>query len=468
MSKNLASLRAMDSREFSPYLAELIGSTLLSVSIGLGVSTATYPAVTNGVMFGALNYSFAPISGGHFNPAITVSAYLCGILEQTAAAMYIVAQVCGYFIGACVAQIILPSELGAPGPGSGHSVTSAFCAELIFTFLLVFVFLNVAVADAVQPNSYYGLAIGMVITAANFAAASISGAVFNPAMAAGLALREAFSQPACLSTLWLYILGPMLGCTLASGTFYLMEDMSVTPRAKGRGSNVAAALSEFMGAAFFATVTSLSVQQTEFRAVPAGCVLVALVFTGQQWSGSHFNPAVTTAVWLRGNLSSATAFLYIVVQLFGSLLGTLLAAAFTHASPVARPGPIYTQLGAMMAEMVFTTIVIVVFLSVTTVDTDHHNSYYGLAVGFCFMASSMCAEAVSGGVLNPAFATGLAMVDLMFNSSDSLDDLWIYWAGPLLGSGGASLVFRFVFQDEFVSAARPEHSNYSEIAYLGP
>ncbi|CAB4244326.1 Glycerol uptake facilitator or related permease (Major Intrinsic Protein Family) [Methylacidimicrobium sp. AP8] len=127
------------------------------------------------------------LSGGHYNPAVTLGAWLRGRCPAQDVLPYFlpywIAPVAGAVLGSVAAQAIKGSSsvtrmAVAAGP--------AFLAEFLFTLALVYVVLNSATAKATAGNSFYGLAIGITVMVGASAVGSISGGAFNPAVAVGL------------------------------------------------------------------------------------------------------------------------------------------------------------------------------------------------------------------------------------------------------------------------------------------
>ena len=110
----------------------------------------------------------------------------------------------------------------APAPGRRRRVAAALLVELLFTFALALVVLNVATAAKTEGNSFYGLAIGFTVVVAAFAGGPISGGAFNPAVGIGPTLVHAPAGRS-LATLWLYIVGPLAGGALAAVVFQVQE-----------------------------------------------------------------------------------------------------------------------------------------------------------------------------------------------------------------------------------------------------
>src|SRR4051794_15635667 len=124
------------------------------------------------------------ISGGHFNPAVTTAVLVRGRMPLADLPGYLIAQVVGGLLAAGVSRIAFdrpPAAFSA----TGRALVAAFVVELLFTFALGFVVLNVATSRSHPNNSFYGLAIGFTVLAGAVAVGSVSGGVFNPAVALG-------------------------------------------------------------------------------------------------------------------------------------------------------------------------------------------------------------------------------------------------------------------------------------------
>ncbi|HEX7428760.1 MAG TPA: aquaporin, partial [Mycobacterium sp.] len=98
---------------------------------------------------------------------------------------------------------------------SGHILVAAFVVELLFTFALCHVVLNVATSKHHPDNSFYGLAIGFTVVAGAFAVGAISGGAFNPAVSLGAAVMGLFAWP----TLWVYVLAQVVAGVAAGVSF---------------------------------------------------------------------------------------------------------------------------------------------------------------------------------------------------------------------------------------------------------
>jgi aquaporin Z len=205
------------------YVTELIGTFFLVFTIGMVViagSAAAPLAIGSALM--VMVYMGGHISGGHYNPAVTTGVYLRGAMEKGDVLPYIAAQLFGAWLAAGVVQLIT-GETFAPAPGAGYGVIEAGLAEILFTFALVLVVLNVATAKATEGNSYYGLAIGFTVMVGAYAVGGVSGGAFNPAVGTGPIIVDAFAGDGSFGNLWLYWVGPLLGGLGAAAVFRLQN-----------------------------------------------------------------------------------------------------------------------------------------------------------------------------------------------------------------------------------------------------
>jgi aquaporin Z len=102
---------------------------------------------------------------------------------------------------------------------TGHTLVAAFVVELLFTFALCFVVLNVATSKSHPNNSFYGLAIGFTVMAGAFAVGAISGGAFNPAVTFGAATMGMFAW----STLWVYLVAQLIAGAAAGAVFLALN-----------------------------------------------------------------------------------------------------------------------------------------------------------------------------------------------------------------------------------------------------
>ena len=206
------------------YLTEFIGTFFLVLTIGLTVLNGTALApLAIGCSLMVMVYMGGHVSGGHYNPAVSLAVLLRGKMASVAEFTgYIVSQVAGALVAALVVRVITGRTF-APAPAPDASAIPALLIEILYTFALALVVLNSAASAKTHGNSFYGLAIGFTIVVAAFAGGPISGGAFNPAVGIGPILVDASVSGGTMANLWLYIIGPLAGGALAATVFGLQE-----------------------------------------------------------------------------------------------------------------------------------------------------------------------------------------------------------------------------------------------------
>jgi len=192
---------------------EFIGTFFLSLTI---CTAAVYGSAGDYAPFGiaatlmVMIYAGGHISGAHYNPAVTFSIYLRGACEKDEVLPYIVSQV----IAAVSAAIVVESLLfpDALSPEMADLGTDAIVAELLFTFALAYVILNVATTESTSGNGYYGAAIALVVLAGAITVGSISLASFNPAVTSALIV----SGKLALADSWMHFVPQFVGAIMAT------------------------------------------------------------------------------------------------------------------------------------------------------------------------------------------------------------------------------------------------------------
>ena len=201
----------------APYLVEFTGTLFLTLVVSLtGKSTVTGQApIAIGLMLAAMIYMGGHVSGANYNPAVSMAVLVRGKLGVPQFAGYVVVQVLGALCAARMGALAIGAEnTPLPQPGADVMTGHAFLMEFLFTYALAAVVLNVATTVSTEGNSFYGLAIGVTVTAGAYAAGPVSGAAFNPAVATGL-----FAVHETTKYFWLYWVGPLSG-GLAAGLFF--------------------------------------------------------------------------------------------------------------------------------------------------------------------------------------------------------------------------------------------------------
>ena len=201
------------------YLTEAIGTFFLVFTVGLCVNehVALAPFAIGSALM-VMVYAGGPISGGHYNPAVSFAAWIRGALPTKELLPYWGAQ----FAGGVLAAFLTYKFTGDPlhvAPAADASWMKALTGEVIFTFALAYVVLNVATAKAAAGNSYFGLAIGLTVMVGAAAVGGISGGAFNPAVGLAPALFELVLGKSVSSMAWIYAAGPLLGAAGAAFAF---------------------------------------------------------------------------------------------------------------------------------------------------------------------------------------------------------------------------------------------------------
>lgn len=198
------------------YLTEAIGTFFLVLTVGLTVLSGTeFAPLAIGSSLMVMVYMGGHISGGHYNPAVTLAVWMRGKLPGADVGPYMLSQIVGALLAALLVLPMAGSTF-APAPAPDAGLAAALLAEVLFTFALCLVVLNVATDEATAGNSYYGLAIGFTVVVAAFAAGGISGGAFNPAVGIGPIVVSALLGGGSFANLWLYLVGPLAGGALAA------------------------------------------------------------------------------------------------------------------------------------------------------------------------------------------------------------------------------------------------------------
>ncbi|MCW2834319.1 MAG: family channel protein [Nocardioides sp.] len=215
------------------FAAELLGTFVL-VFFGVGAALMSNDYVTTGLSFGlavmVMAYAVGRISGGHFNPAVTLGAVLGGRLPWKTAPVYVGAQLLGALLaGAALFGLMHGFEsfssegnMGANSfgdEGSGYAMWAAFVLEMLLTAIFLYVIL--AVTD--ERNEFQALmgplAIGFALAMIHFASMNATGTSVNPARSVGVGV---FGGTDALIQLWLFIVAPLVGATIAGLTYPLV------------------------------------------------------------------------------------------------------------------------------------------------------------------------------------------------------------------------------------------------------
>jgi aquaporin Z len=212
--------------------AEFIGAFwLVFGGCGSAVLAAKFPetgigflgvALAFGLTVLTMVYAFGHISGGHFNPAVTVGLYTARRIPAAAVTPYVIAQLLGAIAGAAVLYVIASGKAGfsvangfaangyAEHSPGGYSLLACLVAEVVLTFMFLMIILGVT--DKRAPQGFAPLAIGLALTLIHLVSIPVTNASVNPARSTGPSL---FVGGWAVSQLWLFWVAPLIGAVLA-------------------------------------------------------------------------------------------------------------------------------------------------------------------------------------------------------------------------------------------------------------
>lgn len=187
-----------------------------------------------------------------------------------------------------------------------------------------------------------------------------------------------------------------------------------------------------------------------FVPLAIGFALMVMVYATGHISGGHLNPAVSVGVWLRGGMGIGELVAYLVAQLVAAALAALLSFVLWPAAAE----PLDLEIGpAILAEALWTFVLVYVVLNTATSKDHPNNSFYGLAIGSTVFVGAVALGGISGGGFNPAVALGLSITGQFDWSA-----YWLYFLAPVVGGAIAALVFRVLNAHDKLPAPEAEIS----------
>ncbi|MBU0696795.1 MAG: aquaporin [Bacteroidetes bacterium] len=210
------------------YFVEFIGTFFLMLIIVLTVNDGSgdMAPLAIGSILMVMVFAGGHISGGHFNPAVTLGVWICGKVKAGDIPGYMIGQILGSLLGALTAIYLLGFIPGSTpiSTGGTFDFIGGTLAEFLGTFALVWVVLHTATAADIKGNSYYGLAIGFTIMACAYGLGGITGGAFNPAVALGISAIGMTSWGNILA----FLLGQLLAGVAAAFVFKYVTALSKT------------------------------------------------------------------------------------------------------------------------------------------------------------------------------------------------------------------------------------------------
>jgi aquaporin Z len=452
----------------SKLVAEFVGTWLLVFTIGCNVmgQTGLWGGVSIACVLMVSIYTFGGISGANFNPAVSVALGLTKSMggkdigmEWPEVGAYCFVQIVAGIVAGCTYLVMFGNSFNLV-PAKGYGILSSGACELFYTFMLVFVVLNVAVAKSASTcekggNHYYGLAIGFVIVAGAYGAGVISGGCFNPAVAAGVDVSSAHIGIGWFAIYWIF---EFVGAALAVSLFKVVRPQEFEGAESDPGM-VPALVSEFLGTFMLVLTVGLNVLgHSAAGAFSIAASLMCMIYALGGVSGAHFNPAVTVAILGSGldeKLTAGKACAYMGTQIVAGVMAAYAYAFIHHAESFPLgPGKGYNWTQVAVAEIAFTFVLCLVVLCVAVSEKTKLKEFYGLAIGSCVTVGGCAIGGISGGSLNPAVSWGIASSQIM--NGGMFYKALIYTAFELVGAGLAAGVVKITHADtepkSFVSA----------------
>jgi len=378
-------------------VAEFVGTFILVATVCNAImsnSPLASISIACSLMVGI--YSFGPVSGANFNPAVSSGLFLSNVLGHKGLADFDFLQTGAYKIvqllaGLCAAlfagtlygyelfggsasfiqpvpdgvivlegtyqQTATYTNLTAAFPGlnnnplNPYETWSKLLAEVFYTCMLVFTVLNTATNPTTKDkdNHYFGLAIGFVIMAGANGIGHISGCSLNPAVSFGLAMGSIIFGSAqagdAFGNFFLYSLAEVVGAALAAVLFHVVRAANVAKKDSARDESlVSRGVSEFIGTFYLILTVCLVCSAPGVAGVAApsppllGVVgiassLMVMIYALGNVSGANFNPAVTLGLLMRGEFDYDVSAVYWLCQLLGGLFAVGMASVVEAGGP---------------------------------------------------------------------------------------------------------------------------------------
>jgi len=441
---------------------EFVGTFLLCFTVALTAGKTTMAPLAIGTILAVCVYGGGYLSGGHYNPAVTFAALLCGKISIFNSIVNTLSQFGGAFAAGLFAIFLEGSgKIGYPAVGDDFTFSQAVSAEAICTCFLCIVVLGSACSKATAGKDFYGFAIGMTVFACAISSGRISGGAFNPAVGILGATDNVFDD------LSVYLVGPYLGALIASVLYRLISpgDVAFDSSKPSNWNNYKLlptrdeftltnkCIAEALGTFFLTYTVTMCDGKSHMAALAIGTSLTTAIYGIGFVSGGHFNPAVSVGVFVHNFFNQIVDSTtqrgpcpkQLVWFIVSQVSGACLAAAFAnHISDLGIGMPAaglyhkhlhYSTIAVLAAEILATGTLVYTVLN-TCFSRVSNNNYFGYAIGSVVFVMASAVGPISGGGFNPAVCTAC------FLANKSFGTVWIYWAAPCLGGALAALVYR--------------------------
>jgi len=441
--------------------AEFLGSAVLSFTVGCNVlsspsfswETSSREIASIAAALLAMTSAFGPISGGHFNPSVSVAMLCAGKMQVLDTLVYVLVQVAG----STAAMLFISNLFQVTEPSVVPIVGRDIAVEMIYAFMLNFVTLCVSGKrnnPENEPNQFYGIASSTIL-AAGLASTRLKSGVFNPGITIGLGINQmGFEVPNNA----VFVLVQLVAGVLAAALFRLLrpeEKLSNEQLPTYVPSLAVRLCSECLGTTFLMLTLGLSSSENVWA---APCALVGLVYALGDLSGGHFNPAVTAAVVLSRTrlLISSDLLGYWFAQVTGCLIAAVMCLyLITDFQWDLGPKAPFQAGGAYIMEFTFSIVLCLTVLAVSCIkgitSIYSRNFYFGLAIGLALLTGSLCSAKVSGACMNPAVSLAVAISSLMEGRTSVAFYASNYCVAELFAGVTAAMLFRSTHAREYVT-----------------
>lgn len=196
-------------------------------------------------------------------------------------------------------------------------------------------------------------------------------------------------------------------------------------------------IAEFIGTLFLITSALLG------GYVAAGAALCLCIYAMGHVSGGHYNPAVSLGVWLRGRMSQRELVHYLAAQFAAAVAAFVIVRILEGARPEGFKAPEIRFWKALVAEFLFTFLLVSTVLHVATTKALANNQFYGAAIGLCVIAGGAAVGSISGGAFNPAVGLGIVL-----SGAKAFASIAVYLIAGFGGGAVAAIVFRIMLPNE--------------------
>ncbi|MDB2321595.1 aquaporin family protein [Flavobacteriaceae bacterium] len=202
---------------------------------------------------------------------------------------------------------------------------------------------------------------------------------------------------------------------------------------------------EFLGTFFLLLISAL----TE-NPIAIGLGLASLIYIGAHISGAHYNPAVSIAMFIRGEISNTECFKYTIAQILGAIVGSFFYFMITNNVFQIQPDSNTTKTQFLIAEFIFTFLLVITILFVGTHPKLKDNQFYGVVIGLTVVASQYSIGEISSSVLNPAISLGPSIFNIFngqgINMSLAFSPYYIFIT--IVGGVFAAYLFKFYLKEK--------------------